>query len=113
MLNKKGQGLQVSTVIIIILALLVLVILAVIVTGGFAEFAKKLGLIKDTIISLDDAKLKCQSWCNSPLEDVRKKFCGNSEDDTFKIDANGDGKVDDIKYKCDQLGLKCPAVDCS
>ena len=110
MFNKKGQGLQVSTVIIIILALLVLVILAVIVTGGFAEFAEKIGFIKKTSISLDDAKLDCQSWCNSPNSDIRKKFCG-SRTDKFKIDSDGDGK--DELYSCEDLGLACPAADCS
>lgn len=110
MLNKKGQGLQVSTVILIILALLVLVILAVIVTGGFAEFAKKIGIVKSTTMSLDEAKLECQHWCNVKDED---NFCSYNN---IKIDINANGEIDENeKYGCrsSQIGIQCSELPCT
>lgn len=121
MLNKRGQGLQVSTVILIILALLILVILAIFVTGGFAKFAERLGFIQRTSVSLEEARLNCQTWCNNaPLNrQARDDFCKKSQN----IDTNGDGEITPTteSYTCsptsdvgpgfNHLGITCDDID--
>lgn len=122
MFNKRGQGLQVSTVILIILALLVLVILAVIVTGGFAQFAEKLGIVKASTLSVSETKLKCQSWCDSKNA---KSYC----EELFFVDpetnlvytSGGAAPAYSVVYACgtdsssrsvanSDLGIRCPGL---
>jgi hypothetical protein len=117
-LNKKGQGLSVSTVILIVLGLLVLVITAVIVTGGFRDFTEKIGLVKSTTFSFDEARLKCQAWCD---ERDKEKFCTQTfyvDEDRNVYDYPPTGLV--TEYRCssesvggttgDNFGVKCPYI---
>lgn len=119
MFNKRGQGLQVNTVILIILALLVLVILAFAVTGNFGQLMEKLGFIQRTSVSLEDARLQCATWCNSPSEVVQQKFCTKTQ----KIDSDGDPNTAADEYYCGpgskkvlialDLGVQCIDLDCN
>lgn len=118
MKSKKGAELSMNVIIIAILAILVLVIVAAFFTGGISNL---MGIISGTKPdSLSTATSLCQSDCDmasamqTPQEKTNSRYCR----ETWKLDADADGKVDvdaageTKKYSCweSPISVSCSGV---
>ena len=110
MLNKRGQNLSITTIVVIILALLVLVVMAIIFTGGTATLQDTLrnifgGSTAGTDIEL--AKSQCDNLCqlaNPGNNPGNTGYCKA----TFNI-KQSDGSV--LKSQtCMQIGVLCDKI---
>ena len=105
MINKKGQGLSTTTIILLILGILVLVFLIIGFTTGFGKLAPFLS--KNNAGSISTA---CEISCNTG---EKFGFCSESRD----LSADG-VKIDDVT--CNYLAEKeskygielCPEISC-
>ena len=111
-LNKKGQGLSLTTIILIVLGLAVLVFL-------IFGFSKGWGSLWDTITqagggssNVDDVKRGCELACSTQSEDaycreVRRVNYGNKEWES------GSCKIFETQGKPAIKLAGCPAVSCA
>lgn len=100
MINKRGQGLSMETIIIAILVLVVLVFVIIFFTGGFSSLSSK---IKETMFGTATGQDKaiaiqnCQSYCEQASSfGNNQQLIRSSAYCTkwFKIDYNNDGSAD-------------------
>lgn len=118
MKSKKGAELSMNIIIIAILAILVLVIVAGVFTGTFGKLMDILrGSSQD---SLSTATSMCTNDCDvassyeTPQEKTNSKYCR----ETWKLDADADGKTDTDatgetrKYHCwdSPISVVCSSV---
>lgn len=95
-MNKRGQEINITTIIIVVLAILVLVIVAAAFTGGMKEMIDKikasLGMYQAS--DTEEAKNMCDVWCSQGLTDTWNSY-------TFK-------KLAEDKNTCAELtGTTC------
>ena len=99
MMNKRGQGLSMNTVIIAILVLVVLVFVIIFYTGGFSNIGTKISdIFGSSTIGQDKviAKQNCQNYCDQAMAETNPKsritspYCSKS----FRIDFDSDNKAD-------------------
>lgn len=100
-MNKKAQGLNITTIIIVILAILVLVIVAVSFTVGMKEMVDKIKEFfgMSTATSAEEAKNFCDVWCS---QEQYKTWC------TYQFKKIEEGKT----FKCSdsKIGSVCPGA---
>lgn len=103
-MNKKAQGLPLTTIIIAILVILVLVIVVVFFLGGFRGITQKISGVFSKTISGSDLNFAihtCQNYCDQakilPTQDLKKTsaYCTS----WFNIDKNNDGEAEKIGEK--------------
>ena len=111
-MNKRGQGLNVTTIIIVVLAILVLVILTLYFTGGMQKLWEQITGVAGTYNEADvtTARQLCITFCTTQDE---QSFC------SYKFNLRK-GDAVEVKY-CDQypinahLSPECTAfrdIDC-
>jgi len=104
-MNKKGQGLSITTIIVAVIAIVVLVVLIAIFTGQFARFQVGLGEAgKCSGIAAD-----CSTFTQSAGVDCRAAGCSW---DTTNSACSGTPKVCGgylSKASCDSVGCKWQA----
>ena len=131
MLNKRGQGLSMTTIVVIILAVLVLLVIAIIFLGGTTSLTQKITdfFNPQEAMSVDIAIQNCVTWCEQAQllpEDQQdsSSYCSATQDN---VDISRDGEIDDDEkeFFCDlgnanlanlrdiagSLGVSCD-VDC-
>ena len=128
MMNKKGQGLPINTVVIAILVIIVLVIVVVFFLGGFAGLATKIKSVffpviqgTDIQIAAETCKTRCEQATALPGDTLKSTsaYCKGA----FNIDTNGDGEAEYIdasdksqgykSFYCHspEVNIRCPGVD--
>ena len=95
-LNKRGQGLSMTTIVVIILALLVLVVVAIIFMGGTGTVFDRIKNIfsSQSQTSVDLAIQQCNSWCDiaqDATDPSKSSFCTAHQK---WVDKNRDTKKD-------------------
>ncbi|MBS3172253.1 hypothetical protein J4438_01565 [Candidatus Woesearchaeota archaeon] len=111
--SKKGQSLSVNTIIIMILAIFVLIILVVAFTGGTGDFMNNIAqLWSGSGIDSQKAAVTCNGMCNTyntaQSAKVKTDFCTK----VFKIDYDGDKKVDEELTCPEMSSVSCPTIQC-
>lgn len=118
MMNKRGQGLPMNTIIIAIIVIVVLIAIVVFFLGGFGQVRSSLSSIWSQQVTGDDQTLaiqSCTKWCEQAQDftkDEQKKsskFCTNK----FQIDFDGDGKLTEVKCADSKLHGACKGVNCT
>lgn len=114
MVNKKGQGISISFIVVAAIAALVLVLVIAFATGGLGKFfGSMMGTSKVATGSADSAKIQCEKYCNEAKGTgytlwSKSRYCTSS----FNIDFNEDGAIDpdsEIFHCWDgDIGLLCP-----
>ena len=99
MMNKRGQGLSMNTVIIAIIVLVVLVFIIIFYTGGFSNVAENIRNIFETGTAGTDrviASQNCQSYCEQIIDEDNPTIIKNSPycKKAFKLDFDNDGKAE-------------------
>ncbi|GEM_PF-2818033 len=114
LVNKRGQELSMSTIVIIILAILVLAIVALIFLGGTTGLSQRLKSIflPQQAIASDLAIQTCNQWCSlgenydNPKE---SSFCKSYQTgvDYNPRDGNPDRDIEEklIRYYCSEGAL--------
>ena len=115
MLNKRGQGLSMTTIVVIILAILVLLVVSLIFLGGTTGLGQK---IQDffrggELTSADVAVQNCLTWCdNAEMMSVANQpnsaFCTSVQSN---VDINRDGEItitdeNEGKVRCHAILVK-------
>jgi len=72
-LDKKGQQMTLSTIIIIVLGILVLVMLIYGFTTGWSNFMKKIGIYSEAENNVDAIRTQCDLACQSGKESYAYK----------------------------------------
>ena len=104
--NKRGQGLQISTVILLILGVLILIALIYWFSSGSAKLLPWL-----SSENIDTLKTQCGVACSTAS---KYAFCSQNR-------TVNDGTTDEYEATCYELannhpeyGIeKCPSIDCS
>jgi hypothetical protein len=119
MVNKKGQGLSLSVIIIAAIALVVLVVLIVIFTGRAGDFDKKVNNeAKQELTVLKTFYSTCHP---GPLQeskfilDYSKALIGDSEEAQLQDKAKAKADYQKIIDKCTNAGSfedTCTSTDC-
>jgi len=109
--DKKGVELSLNVVIISILVILVLFVLILFFTGGAGNAITRIkNLFQSQTLDLSQAVVKCNTYCANfeSTGQARHKdlYCQAA----FKIDDNGDGKVDRSDVNCPQVGSSCSSI---
>lgn len=125
-MNKKGQGLPLNTLVMAIIVIIVLVIIVIFFLGGFSAIKDRFTSIFSKAPGGEDYDLvvnSCMQYCEQAkllASDISKKnsaYCSK----TFRIDKNGNGKIDieegerEDNFKCfdDYIGVSCEGVSCT
>lgn len=96
MVNKKGQGISITFIVVAAIAALVLVLVIAFTMGGLGNFFDAIsggGQIGDKEIT--DAQLECKNYCSDAKNKgygawASTNYCINK----FPIDVNGDDVID-------------------
>ena len=109
MKEKRGQEINITTIIIIILSVIALFIIVAAFTGGVGELWKKITGVKPAVTSLDLVIAGCKASCAAGAKDA---YCNVQH--TVEIG----GKVGN--YSCHSLQSQlpkeleeCPGIGCS
>lgn len=110
MINKKGQGMSISTIILLILGLVILVILILGFTIGWNKMAPWI-----STNNVDTIKTSCETACSTG---GTYDFCSLKRDikdgtnDKFKATCND--LLTNVTLKARNYGVEdCPAITCS
>lgn len=111
--SKKGQSLSVNTIIIMILAVFVLIIVVVALTGGSGNFVDNINdIIRGSAIDAQKAVIACNSLCQSYSSTGSEKFSNDFCNKVYKIDNDGDKKVD-VELTCREMtSVSCASIQC-
>jgi len=115
-MNKKGQGLPLTTIVVAILVIIVLVLVVTFFLGGFAGLTSKVkeiffGTTAGTSLTL--ATQNCKTYCEQASllpETMQPKsaYCTRLQ----KVDMSGDGEADSDMACEKDLGVNCPEIKC-
>ena len=92
-LNKRGQGLSMTTIVVIILALLVLIVLAIIFLGGTGSVFDRIKNVftGQSQTSVDLARQQCQTWCDIARSSSDKPTTSYCQAPQKRVDVDRDG----------------------
>ncbi len=100
-MNKRGQGLSMTMIIVIILAVLVLLVVALIFLGGTTGLAGRLRAIflPQQAIAADLAIQNCEQWCSiaeTANDPSKSAYCNSLQEG---VDYDRDGNPDKVGDK--------------
>lgn len=120
MMNKRGQGLPMNTIIIAIIVIVVLIAIVIFFLGGFRNIVDAINGIWGGQVRGDDQALtitSCEKWCRQAQDfktDEQKrnsKYCT----ERFNIDFNSNNKLEtnEMNLLCGSPSLypSCEGVD--
>jgi len=102
MLNKRGQGLTISTLIMIVLGILVLVFLIFGFSMGWSNFWDKINIFGGEV-NIDSVNMACNLAC---MQQGTYSFCTQERDLTIEKKKTTKGSCFDFATKNPSLGIE-------